>query len=78
METENTKPENPNVYACVTEHYIQEGITLRDHFAGLAMQTILKHNLEKGMHMTFDAYANVVSPAAYSVADSMLLQRQNQ
>ena len=53
-------------------HYIQEGMTLRDHFAGLAMQAMI--NAHAG---TEDPYApNTVSPDAYEYADAMLLTRQ--
>lgn len=54
---------------------IDEGMTLRDHFAGLAMQAMIT----KGMESTF--YRNepgvpVISKFAYEYADAMLEARK--
>jgi len=52
------------------------GMTLRDYFAAKAMQTILEYRLNKGMHNVKGAYDSYISPEAYSIADSMLTERE--
>lgn len=67
------QPENPyvNAYGFGTDTYerSQEGITLRDHYAGLAMQGLITHYGMEGTH-------KVLSETSYSIADSMLKQRE--
>lgn len=74
-------PENPPVFArpyserkyddgdiaCYDE---QEGITLRDHFAGLALAAILP--LALGEHVSN------IALRAYCLADAMLAQREKE
>lgn len=72
---ENEKPENPYVYAmCDEASFMQQGITLRDHFAGLAIQALLSNpvifNEANTDTKQFYAYK------AYQFADAMLEQRQ--
>lgn len=72
---ENKKPENPYVHAmCDDNGFTQYGITLRDHFAGLAMQAMLSN---KSMYdaITPNGWDNL-SNESYLVADAMLKQRE--
>lgn len=86
MSTETKKSYNPPAFPCADtlgngERFtpLQEGMTLRDYFANSAMQTILKHSLERGLHTTTDIKAyDSTSAVAYSVADAMLKQRENE
>lgn len=53
------------------EHVLSIGLTMRDHFAGLAMQAILFH-LAQGIRPT-DALR--MADDAYQLADAMLAAR---
>jgi hypothetical protein len=72
------KPENPNAYPTRTEYEdptnpIYSGMSLRDHFAGLAMQGFLSNNT-----IVDDVNDQAIEWAAarsYLIADAMLKQR---
>ena len=51
---------------------LREGISLRDHFAGLAMQGTLSADIEGEWHI----YSYLVNHA-YQIADAMLKEREN-
>lgn len=82
MNPENKKPANPNAFPTRTEHEdplnpIYSGMTLRDHFAGLAMQGIISNNEEiiRIKHLGFET--NIfIAGLSYSIADAMLKQRE--
>lgn len=67
------KPENPfvNAYGFGTDTYerSQEGITLRDHYAGLAMQALITHYGLEGTQKT-------LTETSYELADAMLKERE--
>ena len=50
---------------------LREGISLRDHFAGLAMQGILTT-------MAGDVKADIIAKMSYVLADAMLAERDKQ
>lgn len=67
---ENTKPNNP-----VTDNYsdIQRNMTLRDYFAGLAMQGIANNIVSTtGVGNSWEHIAKT----SYLIADAMLKQRE--
>ena len=74
MENEKKQNEIPAFSSPHFDYYF--GMTLRDYFANSAMQTILKHQLERGLHLTEKAFDETVSNISYMVADSMLKQRE--
>lgn len=55
METENTRPENPRMHnpdgVYASEARLEDYFSLRDHFAGLAMQTLLGFKHYDGQQM---------------------------
>ena len=60
--------ENPKVYPVINQgHVYESGMTLRDHFAGLAMQYFV--NANNGNFTENDA------SQIYYIADAMLKQR---
>jgi len=73
-----TRPYNPYAFpspgvirTSAPDEYQQgayEGMTLRDHFAGLAMQAMIAHD----GHLSGD---DKLAAIAYRVADAMLKQR---
>lgn len=63
------EPENPQAFACASESGYQEGMTLRDYFAG---QVLLSSFMGKRTIDTPDGYAST----AYELADAMLRARK--
>ena len=58
----------------MTDENLVQHITLRDYFAGLAMQGIFASN---ATHDHDDVYIfDIVAEAAYKVADAMLKERK--
>lgn len=53
------------------------GMTLRDHFAGLALQGMLAGLLSDGSHLEMSSFASV-SQQAFMFADAMLKARGEQ
>lgn len=55
-----------------------EGMTLRDYFAGLAMQGLLsnKHMGDAALHGSAQELLKEISEAAYEFADTMLAERE--
>ncbi len=51
-----------------TRYVFNEGMTMLDHFAGLAMQGLVSHN---GMEFCWDEYA----AEAYAIASAMIAER---
>lgn len=60
---------NPPAYACAAENRHQEGMSLRDWFAGQALIMLPNH----GCGADLDTYDTAV--AAYQIADAMLKVR---
>jgi hypothetical protein len=80
METNLEKPSNPRmsnpdgVYA--SEARLEDCVTLRDNFAGIALQGILNNGLKiNDESKVLEAY-EAVSLNAYLIADAMLKVRQ--
>lgn len=74
---ENKKPVNPFAFASVCESHIQEGMTLRDYFAGLAMQGLLSSYHGAGdAYLTINNNADKIAKNVYKLADEMLKQRE--
>ena len=77
--TQNEK--NPKVYPVVNQGNVYEsGMTLRDHFAGLAMQGFVSDR-EMYLSMMHDRTNGVsaddyVAMQSYNLADAMLKQRE--
>lgn len=76
---ENTKYAFPNTTVNANGIIIsnQTGMTLRQHYAGLAMQIILKAKLDKEMTMTKDSFECHIVKQSYDLADSMLGVNEN-
>lgn len=56
-------------------HGREEGMTLRDWFAGMAMQTLIRQDVTA--EYTQEVFCTVkISEAAYKMADFMLQERQ--
>jgi len=71
---ENKKPKNPSAFPIVGANTIKsEGMTLRDHFAGLAMQGLYA----SGKASDFSKEAIEIDAVLfYNIADAMLKQRE--
>lgn len=54
---------------------LEKGMTLRDHFAGLALQGLISGALSGGFDLS-DNSASVFSMRAYEFADAMLTERE--
>ena len=78
MKTEESKPENPYINAmCDGSGFTQYGMTLRDHFAGLAMQSIIvSSNYDIFTGNNGMPVPNFVAEQGYILADAMLKQRE--
>ena len=63
------KPNNPNM-ATNTQ------VTLRDHFAGLAMQAIIAGHMASGGKMLHNDTLTACE-SAYDIANKMLTEREN-
>ena len=69
MEDYNTENKDRGAFACVTQKYIQTGLTKREHFASMALQGILScRDLQKGINMDRKSWAE----AAVKQADDLL------
>lgn len=71
--------ENPPVYPTTMQErdepaWTMPGITLRDHFAGLAMQGFLSGQVAHHGHQSHWQYGDMAAEA-YEVADAMLEAR---
>jgi hypothetical protein len=91
MENQETKPENPSAFpVTATEQSFwnqaplmpEPGMSLRDHFAGLAMQGILSNSdtmreitraYEKGNKI--NSFEECLSNMSFGFSDAMLKQR---
>lgn len=75
---ENTKPNNPYVHP-IQENTLTEycGMTLRDHFAGLAMQTYIQDNLQYKRENANGWSVDTITETAYVFADAMLRKRES-
>ena len=71
--------ENPKVYPVINQGNVYEsGMTLRDHFAGLAMQSIIlnnNQNIKDGSTNPIYGSFDFLSKEAYEMSDAMLKQR---
>ena len=56
-------------------HWMQDGMSLRDHYAGLAMQAML--HVEAGT-LGIAPNATALAAKSYEVADAMLAEKQRQ
>lgn len=72
---EDNKPNNPYVNP-IQENTLTNygGMTLRDHFAGLAMQGLMSME-DKGEYNTIDDAWSKISEYSYKISDAMLKQR---
>lgn len=75
---ENTKPQNPYVNAmCDDNGFTQYGITLKDHFAGLAMQAYIADHLQYKRENKNGWTVDIITETAYVFAESMLQKRED-
>jgi hypothetical protein len=70
---ENTKPKNPNAFP--NDWNIEDGMTLRDYFAGKVIQG-LSSMQDKGTFNSMEEAHESSVRYAYSLADEMLKQRE--
>lgn len=74
---ENKKPSNPYAFSFANDYEIQEGMTLRDYFAGKAMQAMISNQSEIERLKKHSPDTNkAISLIAYTMADKMLKQRE--
>lgn len=71
---ENKKPSNPDLHKGQV-NLLQDRVTLRDHFAGLAMQGHIASEYGAGVHCNRENMQYLAS-AFYDMADAMLKQRE--
>lgn len=67
-----------NAHQTGPHSYHSEGMTLRDWFAGMAMQSMITHNL-KGQEpwpTTDKIWVEAIAEESYSMADAMLAVRE--
>jgi hypothetical protein len=57
-------------FAAITDNYIQEGLTKREYFAGLAMQGILMNR--EAQFATLDIHFDNICQDAVKIADRLL------
>lgn len=70
------KPSNPNAFPITgSAHPAFTGMTLRDHFAGLAMQGNMASHYGVNVHCT-DEDLQAIAEQYYKIADAMLKQRE--
>jgi hypothetical protein len=81
---ETKKPNNPSAFPVIaTEQSFfnqsplmpESGMTLRDHFAGLAMQGLMSME-EKGEYQTIDDAWRKIAEYSYQMANAMLKVRE--
>jgi hypothetical protein len=79
---ENKKPSNPFAYP-ITDGttFVNDGITLRDHFAGLAMQGMVQDSALRELfankgNVKDVSWMDIMAENAFFIADSMLKQRE--
>lgn len=73
MDTHGIPNGEKGAFACIDEKYIQDGLTKREYFAGLAMQGICAgYQGNKTMSWSQVAYKSVV------LADELLKQLEEQ
>jgi len=69
------KPKNPPAFPTLIGDRPHAGMTLRDYYAGQAMQGLMTME-DKGTHKSMeDCYARIAE-LSYGMADAMLNQRQ--
>ena len=81
---ENKKPENPPAFPTTWDTsynsimQTENGMTLRDHFAGLALQGMLCHSTRYKPRVinSDENWHNAISEEAYEIADAMLKRRE--
>ena len=71
MASPTDKPENPPAFACASENGHQEGMSLRDYFAGQA----LLHSLKRETDSVGTTFISAAAQNAYEIADAMLNER---
>lgn len=72
----STKDGGP-AFACASNHGYQGGMSLRDWFAGMALQGMLAHSTRyKPRPGTSSNWHEAISEEAYQLADAMLAERE--
>lgn len=70
--SDKEKPENPFAYPLTDgQSFATNGMTMLDHFAGLAMQAEISRQLPDSR-----IYFETLVDSAYSYAEAMLIERQ--
>lgn len=64
----------PGIHPSKDCKYIEEGMTLRDYFAGMAMQGCMASRVNTDNYMLSDDMAEL----AYEVADAMIAERERE
>lgn len=72
---ENKKPSNPDLHKGQIS-LLQDRVTLRDHFAGLAMQAYISTYGNTASCANVLDGKDYISEMSYEIADSMLKQRE--
>ena len=69
MDTNETKNSEKGAFACVKEHYLQDGLTKREYFAGLALQGICVNAGRNGHDFN---KKEKIAKASIELADALL------
>ena len=74
MENLETKNKDRGAFACVDPTYVQDGLTKREYFAGLAMQGLMTSQNSEGewRHSIIDA-----AKISVKMADELLKQLES-
>lgn len=77
METEETKPSNPD-FQKGANPMLQDRVTLRDYFAAKAMQAFIANGSYQKSSVRLGAKENIeqLSKASYDIAEGMLKHRE--
>ena len=70
MRGEASRLDNPRAFACINEHIKQDGMSLRDYYAGQAMLGMLGSGTN-----WHDFYRKSHTGIAFQIADAMLKSR---
>jgi hypothetical protein len=75
----NQKPNNPSAYPQLIEmHHSKRGMTLRDHFAGLAMQGFISTYSKTTSAEDIMDLRQEIALLSYVIANQMLKERLNE
>jgi hypothetical protein len=72
------KHDNPPAFPCVHDKHLQEGMTLRDWFAGQALAGLMSNANIPFAPDYAECEPAQIADASYCIADAMLAERERQ